>query len=104
MGLLIVRITESISNPLLQPAPTAPMMALPGVLMLKSEPLAAKLLHFIFLLSRTLTCLPSQAAAASLKRGSNGSVMLAVPPVNTRSYPCVLPAVQLVTISKYCLP
>ena len=49
---------------------------------LKSDPSAARLEHFIFLFVFILISVPSQGAIALARSGSNGSVILAVPPPN----------------------
>ena len=51
-----------------------------GAITLKSEPSAARLLHFIFLFVLILISVPSHGAVAEDRWGSKGSVMLAVPP------------------------
>ena len=74
---------ESRSNPpahCIEDAATAFMIVPLGVVTVKSEPSAARLVHFIFLLVFMLISVPSQGATALNKRGRRGSVMLAEPP------------------------
>jgi hypothetical protein len=92
------RVTESRSKLLEQPTPVAAVTVPPVTV--KSLPLAATELHLIFLLKRTVIAVPSQFAEALATEGASGSVITAVPPVNTNPYPCC-ELLKLLTIKRY---
>ena len=75
-------ITVSISKPLLQAIAVAPVTVETAGEILKSLPLEARLLHFIFLFSFTIIRVASHEDVAFNTFGKSVSVMLAVPPPN----------------------
>lgn len=83
----MVNTSESISKPILQPIPVAPVIVEAAGEIIKSLPPGSRLPHFIFLFSVTVTRPASQEDFACNITGNKVSVMLAEPPPNDNLYP-----------------